>query len=91
MRVALLEHGEAAHDEVEHLAGEFLALARQTSVPTPNIDRLYAYFDPDTPLMPDGKAEIPLDWRGIWIGLGGLVGVLALLGLLLKIFRLRYR
>jgi 2-dehydropantoate 2-reductase len=84
VRVALLEHGKAAQDEVEHLAGEFLALARQTSVPTPAIESLYAYFAPAIPLMPDGSAKIPLDWRGIWVGLGGLVGILVLFGLFMK-------
>lgn len=91
VRVALLEHAEAAQDEVKHLADGFLALARQTSVPTPNIDRLYAYFDPATPRMPDGSAEIPLDWRGIWLSLGGLAGTLAVLGLLQKTCRSRRR
>jgi len=56
-------------------------------VPTPTIDRLYPHLEPDTPLMPDGSAEIPLDWRGVWIGLGALVGVLAGLILVLKMLR----
>lgn len=79
MRVAMLEHAQAAQDEIEHLAGEFMALARQAAVPTPNIDRLSPYFDPETPPMPEGSSEIPLDWRGIWLGLAGLAGILALL------------
>jgi ketopantoate reductase len=76
MEVALVQHAEAARDEVRHLAGEFLALARQTSVPTPAIDRLYPCLDPETPSMPEGSAEIGMDWRGVWIGVGALVGVL---------------
>jgi 2-dehydropantoate 2-reductase len=91
VRVAMLEHAEAAQDEVKHLADEFLALARQTSVPTPAVDRLYAYFDPATPLMPDGSAEIPLDWRGIRVGLGGLAGILILIELFMKFRRSRRR
>ncbi|MCK4316041.1 MAG: alpha/beta hydrolase, partial [Anaerolineae bacterium] len=77
MEVAMVRHANAARDEVQHLADEFLALARTTSVPTPTINRLYPHLDPDTPLMPDGSAEIPLDWRGVWIGLGALAAALA--------------
>jgi len=79
VRVALFEHADAAQDEIKHLADEFLALKRQTCVPTPAMDRLYAYFDPETPRMPDGSAEIPLDWREVEIGLGVLVAALAAL------------
>ena len=79
MRVAMLEHAEAAQDEIKHLADEFIALKRQTSVPTPAMDRLYAYFDPATPLMPDGSAEIPMDWREVEIGLGMLAAAVAVL------------
>jgi 2-dehydropantoate 2-reductase len=61
-KVALSGHANAARDEMKHLADEFLVLARQTPVPTPAIDRLYPYFDPGTPLMPDGRATIPLQW-----------------------------
>jgi ketopantoate reductase len=77
MRVALVGHANAARDEVQHLADEFISLARTTSVPTPAIDRLYPYLDPDTPLMPDGSAEIPLKWGGVLIGLGALTAALA--------------
>jgi len=61
-KVALVGHANAARDEMKHLADEFISLARQTSVPTPAIDRLYSYFDTKTPLMPDGSATIPLQW-----------------------------
>ena len=66
LEVAMVRHAEAARDEMKHLADEFLAVARTTAVPTPTIDRLYASFDPDAPLLPEGSAEIPLDWRGVW-------------------------
>jgi hypothetical protein len=89
METAMVKHANAARDEMKHLADEFLALARTTSVPTPTIDRLYPHLDPDTPLMPEGSAEIPLDWRGVWIGAGALVGLLA--GALVILKRLRRR
>jgi len=79
MRVAMVEHAEAAHDEVLHLADEFLVLARQTAVPTPAIDQLYTYFDPAAPRMPEGSAGLErcLPWpgragRNPWIGWIGI-------------------
>ena len=77
MQVALVGHANAARDEVKHLADEFLALARSTSAPTPAIDRLYPHLDPATPLMPGGRQDIPMSWRGVWIGLGALAGLIA--------------
>jgi 2-dehydropantoate 2-reductase len=79
METALVKHAEAARDEVQHLIGEFMALARTTPVPTPTIDRLLRYYEPDAPRMPDGSAEIPLDWREVKIGLGVLAAALAAL------------
>jgi hypothetical protein len=76
MEVAMVRHANAARDEVKHLADEFLALARATPVPTPTIDRLYPHLDPDTPLVPEGSAEIPLKWGGVLVGAGVLAAVL---------------
>jgi len=72
MEVAMARHANAARDEVAHLAGEFLALARATSVPTPAIDCLYPHLDPETPLVPEGSAEIPLRWGGVLLAAGVL-------------------
>ncbi len=76
MEVALVPHARSARDEMQHLADEFRALARTTAVPTPVIDRLYLQFQPDAPLMPDGSAEILLDWRGVWLAAGVLAASL---------------
>ncbi len=65
-------HANAARHEMKQIADEFRALARKASVPTPAMGRLYTYIDPTTPPVAAGSAEIPLDWRGVWIGLGGL-------------------
>jgi 2-dehydropantoate 2-reductase len=75
---AMMEHGAAAQDEIKHLADEFLALKRQTSVPTPAIDQLYTYFDPGTEPLPDGSARLPLDWRFLWAVAGALAGLLVI-------------
>ncbi|MFL7807606.1 MAG: ketopantoate reductase family protein [Anaerolineae bacterium] len=75
MEAALLRHARSARDEIRHLADEFLALARTTSVPTPAIERLYPYLDPKMPLMPEGSAEIPLHWEGLWVAVAALIAV----------------
>lgn len=49
-----------------------MTLARTTSVPTPTLDRLLQYCNPDTPQVPDGIAEIPLRWGGLFLALGAL-------------------
>jgi hypothetical protein len=72
METALVKHAEAARSEVEHLIGEFMALARTTSIPTPTIDRLLLYYEPDAPRVPDGSAEIPLRWGGMLVAFGAL-------------------
>jgi ketopantoate reductase len=72
METALVKHAEAARSEVQHLIGEFMALARSTSVPTPTIDRLLRYYEPDAPQVPDGSAEIPLHWGGLLVALAAL-------------------
>ncbi len=87
IEVALAKHAGAARDEMQHLADEFRALARQTTVPTPASDRLYAYFDPATPPMPEGSAEIPLDWRAVQAGLTVAGGVLAGAALVIWLIR----
>jgi 2-dehydropantoate 2-reductase len=77
MEVAMVAHANAARDEVKAHVDDFYVLARQTGIPTPNIDRLYPYIDQATPRMPDGSADIPLNWRQVWIGLGVIGGLIA--------------
>ena len=92
MQVAMVKHANAARDEVQHLADEFIALARTTSVPTPAINRLYPHMDPDTPAVPEGSAEIPLQWGRLLAGLGALTVTLVGSVLLVKGFaRLKRR
>ena len=69
----LIGHAHAARDEMKQIAGEFRALARTTSVPTPAMDRLFAYANPDIQPVADGIAQIPLKWGGVGIVLSVLV------------------
>jgi ketopantoate reductase len=84
MQIALVGHANAARSEVQHLADEFLALARSSSIPTPAIDQLYPYLNPETPLMPEGSKEISLRWGGIVTWSAGLIGSVVLLFSLLS-------
>jgi len=84
MQIALVGHANAARDEVHHLADEFITLAYRTAIPTPAIDRLYPYLDPETPLMPEGSKEIPLRWGSLVTWSAGLVGFILLLISLLR-------
>ncbi|MBN1220691.1 MAG: ketopantoate reductase family protein [Anaerolineae bacterium] len=87
METALVKHAEAARSEVQHLIGEFMVLARATPVPTPTIDLLLRYYEPDVPRVPDGSANIPLRWGGLLLGVGVLVT--ALVGGVLVMRKLR--
>ncbi len=74
---AAFGHAKAARDEGKQLRSEFRALARSSSIPTPTMDRLRTYADQTVPPVAEGSAQIPMDWHGVWIGLGALAGALA--------------
>ena len=76
METTMVKHAESARDEMKHLADEFLVLAARTHVPIPSIKRLYRNLDPNAPLMPDGSADIPLDWRGLCLGVSVIAGLI---------------
>jgi hypothetical protein len=81
LETVLVKHAEAARDEVQHLIGEFMALARTTPVPTPTINHLLRYYEPGAPQVPDGSAEIPLQWGGLLLALGTVAALAAGAGL----------
>ncbi len=66
MEISGIGHAHAARDEMKHLTDEFLTLIRPSGVPTPVIDQLYRYYDPETPPLPDGSSELPVNWKGVW-------------------------
>jgi hypothetical protein len=61
-------------------------LARRTSVPTPAIDQLYPYLDPETPSMPEGTSEIPLKWGTL---VAASIALLILVVLTRRLFKKR--
>jgi 2-dehydropantoate 2-reductase len=73
--LVLARHANAARDEMKQLADEFRAIARLTLLPTPAIDRLYTYIDPEKPAVPEGSASIPLDWRSAQAAMIVLAGL----------------
>ncbi len=75
--VAVAGHANAARDEMKVLADEFRALSLSTTVPTPAMERLYEYLDLTAPPILQGSADIPMDWRGVWMALGFLAGLVA--------------
>jgi hypothetical protein len=87
--IAVAGHASAARDEMKQIADEFRTLTHSTTISTPVLDRLYAYLDPSVPTVAEGRAQIPLDWRGVWIGLSAMAGGIAALILVLKILRHR--
>ncbi len=74
--IAMAAHASAARDEMAALTEEFRALAAETAVPTPAIDALARYLDPDMPPMPERSAAIPMQWRGMLLTV--IVGFLLL-------------
>lgn len=78
-------HLDEAHDEMFHLYKEFRETIKDSDIPTPNLDELEAYFDSQTPPLPDGSKTLKPDWTGMKKGLVGSVAVVALvLGLFLR-------
>ena len=87
MEVALVRHAEVIRDEVRQLTDEFMALARQTPLPTPAIDRLYVHIDSQTSAMPEGRARIPMRWGRLPLSVGGLAAVLLSGVMLVRIWK----
>ena len=77
--LVMARHANSARDEMQQLADEFRTLVRATDVSTPALEALYAYLDPSLTPMITGSAQLPLNWRGVWIVLIGILSVLAIL------------
>ena len=81
--LVLARHANAARDEMALLADEFKQLAMRSGVPTPSIDLLASYIDPETPALSEGSAALAQNWRGLWAMVGGFALLNLGLGLLI--------
>lgn len=59
----LARHANAARDEMQTVADEFQVLARLSGLKTPAIDALYAFMDPKQEPVPEGQANMPMEWK----------------------------
>ena len=80
----MARHANAARDEMGLLAAEFKQLAVQSGVPTPSMDLLASYINPENPTLSEGSAALSQNWRGLWAILGGLTLFNLGLGLLIS-------
>lgn len=58
-------HLDEAQDEMAYLYKEFRERTKDSGVATPNLDELEAYFNPDTPALPDGSNTLKINWSGV--------------------------
>lgn len=77
--LVIARHANAARGEMQQLAGEFQALIARTTVPTPAWNTLARFLEPDHPPLPQGSADIPLQWRGSMMAATGALLLLLLL------------
>ena len=82
--LVLARHANAARDEMSLLAAEFKQLAVQSGVPTPSMDLLASYINPENPTLAEGSASLSQNWRGLWAILGGLTLVNLGIGFLIS-------
>jgi len=69
-------HPRAARDELKVLTDELMIILKGAGAETPVIDSLQKYYDPETPLYPDGKSTLSIKWGGILIPLGVTLAII---------------
>lgn len=72
-------HASEAREEMKAIALEFGNLIKKSGSQTPAIATLFKYLAPEKHPIPDGSSTIPVNWNGIWIGVGMLATVLSAL------------
>lgn len=75
-KVSIEGHAQAAQGEMSYLFSELRSLIEETDGNTDAIEQLASHYDPSTPLYPEGRQEIPMNWNGLVIPAG--IGMLAL-------------
>jgi hypothetical protein len=61
-----LAHGRHARAEMQRLSADFRLIARAQCVPTPNLDILCTWMDPQEMPLQEGSAQVSMDWRAVW-------------------------
>jgi 2-dehydropantoate 2-reductase len=72
-----LIHADAAREEMQHLAQEFSALAARANYAIPLLDFLYEFIQPAAPPIDEGSNQLAVNWRDVWLFIGGLAGIWA--------------
>ena len=78
-RASIEGHPKNAREELRYLTEELLGFLKKQGIDTPVCDSLFAYYDPQTPLMPDGSRAIPLKWTGVLATLAAIAAAVAAL------------
>ncbi len=76
-RASIEGHPKNAREELRYLTEELLRFLKRKGISTPVCDSLFAYYDPDTPPMPDGSRKIPLRWAGVLVPLALIAAIVA--------------
>jgi 2-dehydropantoate 2-reductase len=84
--LVMARHANAARDEMAALAEEFNLLVERTHVPTPAIDYLNQFANPQNNPLPEGSQRLALRWHEVWpfMVAGALLGIFAVCGFLRK-------
>jgi sensor c-di-GMP phosphodiesterase-like protein len=77
--LAIQRHANAARDEMQQLADEFQLLVYEADVRTPVLDILRSHIALEQAPVRLGSRQVPMQWRKVWIGIGILSSLAALL------------
>lgn len=78
-QTGIIGHARAARDEIAHLLDEFRQRVAPGGEPMPAFEELAAYVAEDAELMPVGRRQVPMRWKGV-VALGvGLTSASALI------------
>ncbi len=82
-RASIEGHSAAARDEIDYVARELLRQLHAAGAPTPTIEHLLQYVDPNTTPWPDGSRSLRMRWGSVVTGVLVLFAVLAFMVIVL--------
>ena len=74
----MCNEGEEARGNPES-AVDYIGYRRRAGLFLAGMDRLRTYVNRTVPPVAEGSAQIAVDWRSVWIGLGALAGLVLVL------------